>query len=153
MDIVPEWMRNLEEEDVAFIKKLVLASGSLKEVVGQYGVTYPTVRLRLDKLIQRIQINDQAVNEKLDFDTFLCRRQNKWLGLILPAMSFLGSILAIVWMVEYAGEGSASVLVSSIILFFISNFPTLVMFGIYFACRERFSQNHQLNHMNIQDLT
>lgn len=82
MDIVPEWMRNLEEEDVAFIKKFVLASGSLKEVAGQYGVTYPTVRLRLDKLIQKIQINDQAVkepyialikrlavNEKLDFDT------------------------------------------------------------------------------------
>lgn len=54
----------------------------LKEVANQYSVTYPTVRLRLDKLIQKIQINEQdanepyialikrlALNEKLDFDT------------------------------------------------------------------------------------
>ena len=34
-----------------FIKKFLLASGSLKEVAGLYGVTYPTVRLRLDRLI------------------------------------------------------------------------------------------------------
>ena len=31
----------LEDEDVAFIKKFLLASGSLKEVAGLYGVTYP----------------------------------------------------------------------------------------------------------------
>ena len=56
IDIVPEWMRNLEDEDIAFIKKFILASGSLKEIAHQYGVTYPTVRLRLDKLIQKIQL-------------------------------------------------------------------------------------------------
>ena len=82
MELVPDWMANLEEEDVAFIKKFILASGSLKEVAGQYGVTYPTVRLRLDRLIQKIRIGEDvaadpyiatikrlAVNERLDFDT------------------------------------------------------------------------------------
>ena len=82
IEIVPEWMTNLEEEDVVFIKKFLLASGSLKEVATQYGVTYPTVRLRLDRLIQKIQISEDtsnepyialikrlAVNEKIDFDT------------------------------------------------------------------------------------
>ena len=34
IEIVPEWMRNLEEEDVVFLKKFVLASGSLKETDG-----------------------------------------------------------------------------------------------------------------------
>lgn len=53
IEIVPEWMVNLEDEDVVFIKKFLLASGSLKEVARQYGVTYPTVRLRLDRLIQK----------------------------------------------------------------------------------------------------
>lgn len=80
--ILPEWMTNLEEEDLAFIKKFLLASGSLKEIASQYGVTYPTVRLRLDKLIQKIQLSQEAdsepyislvkrlaVNDKLDFDT------------------------------------------------------------------------------------
>ena len=82
MELLPEWMAELEEEDVVFIKKFVLASGSLKEVAGQYGVTYPTVRLRLDRLIQKIRLTEDAaadpyiatikrlaVNEKLDLDT------------------------------------------------------------------------------------
>lgn len=79
---MPEWLASLDEEDVSFIKKFVLASGSLKEVAGIYGVTYPTVRLRLDRLIQKIRLGEQAdeepyialikrlaVNDKLDFDT------------------------------------------------------------------------------------
>ncbi len=82
MELLPEWMAGLEEEDVAFIKKFILASGSLKEVAGQYGVTYPTVRLRLDRLIQKIKLTENtaadpyiatikrlAMNEKLDLDT------------------------------------------------------------------------------------
>lgn len=82
IDIVPEWMRNLDDEDISFIKKFILASGSLKEIAKLYGVTYPTVRLRLDKLIQKIQISEEtanepyialikrlAVDERIDFDT------------------------------------------------------------------------------------
>lgn len=82
IEIVPEWMVNLEDEDVAFIKNFIQASGSLKEVAHQYGVTYPTVRLRLDRLIQKIQISEEtakepyiglikrlAINEKIDFET------------------------------------------------------------------------------------
>ena len=82
IESVPEWMRNLEEEDVVFLKKFVLASGSLKEIASQYGVTYPTVRLRLDRLIQKIKMEENqqedpyillikrmAVNGKMDFET------------------------------------------------------------------------------------
>lgn len=81
ISVVPEWMSELEEEDVAFIRRFLLASGSLKEVAGEYGVSYPTVRLRLDRLIQKIRLADDraadpyvalikrlAVNEKIDFD-------------------------------------------------------------------------------------
>ena len=63
IDVVPEWMINLDDEDVSFIKKFLLASGSLKEIANQYEVTYPTVRLRLDKLIQKIQISEDASAE------------------------------------------------------------------------------------------
>jgi hypothetical protein len=82
VDVLPEWLNNLEEEDISFIKKFLLSSGSLKEVAAIYGVTYPTVRLRLDRLIQKIQISEDnanepyislikrmAVNEKIDFET------------------------------------------------------------------------------------
>ncbi len=82
MQVVPEWMVKLEEEDVSFIKRFLLASGSLKEMAKQYGVSYPTVRLRLDRLIQKIRLSDDgenepyialikrmAIDEKIDYDT------------------------------------------------------------------------------------
>ena len=37
IELVPDWMANLEGEDVAFIRKFILASGSLKEVAGSTG--------------------------------------------------------------------------------------------------------------------
>ncbi|WP_416324417.1 DUF2089 family protein [[Eubacterium] hominis] len=82
MDKLPEWMIQLDEEDVTFIKRFLLASGSLKEIAKEYHVSYPTVRLRLDRLIQKIEMNEQvmeepyiafikklALNDKIDFDT------------------------------------------------------------------------------------
>ena len=82
MTTIPVWMADLEDEDLAFIKKFILSSGSLKEVASLYGVSYPTVRLRLDRLIQKIRLTETAeadpyvslvkrlaVDDKLDFDT------------------------------------------------------------------------------------
>ena len=82
LQVVPEWMADLEDEDITFVKKFLLASGSLKEMARQYGVTYPTVRLRLDRLIQKIKLSEDtenepyivlikqlALNDKLDFET------------------------------------------------------------------------------------
>ena len=36
MDTVPMWMKNLDDEDMIFIKRFLLASGSLKEVAKLY---------------------------------------------------------------------------------------------------------------------
>ncbi|MBP3311575.1 MAG: DUF2089 family protein [Butyricicoccus sp.] len=82
MDNIPTWLSDLADEDLAFIKKFILSSGSLKEVASLYGVSYPTVRLRLDRLIQKIKLSETAeadpyvslvkrlaVDDKLDFDT------------------------------------------------------------------------------------
>ena len=52
------WVDALEEEDLWFIKRFVLASGSMKELASGYGISYPTVRLRLDRLIQKIKLLD-----------------------------------------------------------------------------------------------
>jgi hypothetical protein len=52
------WVQLLEDEDLAFLKRFVLASGSLKELAEAYGISYPTVRLRLDRLIAKIKVYD-----------------------------------------------------------------------------------------------
>ena len=82
MDFIPDWLSALEDEDLVFVKKILLASGSLTEMARQYGVTYPTGRLRLDRLIQKIKMSEStesdpyialvkhlAVDDRLDFDT------------------------------------------------------------------------------------
>ncbi|MGJ0907240.1 DUF2089 family protein [Clostridium botulinum] len=60
---LPNWLSSLDYEDIEFIKKFILTSGSLKEIAKLYEVSYPTVRLRLDKLIQKVEINDKKLNE------------------------------------------------------------------------------------------
>ena len=47
-------LSRLDREDQDFVLKLVLSSGSLKELAGAYGVSYPTVRNRLDTLVVRV---------------------------------------------------------------------------------------------------
>lgn len=63
MDRLPEWLDNLAEEDLAFIKNFVLSSGSLKQMSQLYQVSYPTMRLRLDRLIEKIRLNDNETED------------------------------------------------------------------------------------------
>ncbi|NRA58533.1 MAG: DUF2089 family protein [Phycisphaerales bacterium] len=43
------------EEDRALIIEFVLRSGSLKDLAKHYGVSYPTIRTRLDGVIERLR--------------------------------------------------------------------------------------------------
>lgn len=54
------WLEQLSDEDVSFVKRFVLASGSLKALAKAYGISYPTVRLRLDRLIEKIKVIDDT---------------------------------------------------------------------------------------------
>ncbi|MBD1222153.1 DUF2089 family protein [Virgibacillus halodenitrificans] len=61
---LPGWLLSLENEDLEFIKNFVMKSGSLKEIAKLYEVSYPTVRIKLDRLIEKIRINEAADNEE-----------------------------------------------------------------------------------------
>ena len=62
----PTWTRILNEEDWQFLKRFVLASGSLKDLAAEYDISYPTVRSRLDRLLEKIRAADRPEND----DTF-----------------------------------------------------------------------------------
>ena len=64
------WIDYLADEDLAFLKRFLLASGTLKDVAAQYGISYPTVRLRLDRLIEKVRVID-AGSESGHFETTL----------------------------------------------------------------------------------
>jgi hypothetical protein len=53
------WIEHLSPEDLTFLKRFLLASGTLKELARQYGVSYPTLRLRLDRLIEKVRLIDE----------------------------------------------------------------------------------------------
>ncbi|MEJ1114650.1 DUF2089 family protein [Paenarthrobacter sp. CCNWLY172] len=54
------WMDELSESDLGFIRSMILHSGSLKALASEYGVSYPTVRSRLDKIIEKIQVAEST---------------------------------------------------------------------------------------------
>lgn len=47
-------MAALPREDLDLIVQLVLKSGSLKDLATSYGVSYPTIRARLDRVMERL---------------------------------------------------------------------------------------------------
>ena len=57
-------LAQLSGEDQAFILKLIKASGSLKEMASLYGISYPTVRNRLDSLIEKIELIKNQIKKK-----------------------------------------------------------------------------------------
>ena len=50
---------SLPVEHQRFIEMFVLAGGNLKEIAEQVGVSYPTVRSRLDKIIESLRARDR----------------------------------------------------------------------------------------------
>lgn len=58
-EVAQRWTDQLDDDELGFVKQFVMASGSLKDLAARYGVSYPTVRLRMDRLIQKIEIFDK----------------------------------------------------------------------------------------------
>ena len=61
-------LSRLETEEQRFVELFVLASGSLKQMAELLGVSYPTVRSRLDKLIAHLkeeQKNDEVRKRRI----------------------------------------------------------------------------------------
>lgn len=54
----------LSEEQQSFIELFVLSSGSLKEMADILGVTYPTVRTRLNEIIEALK---KQMKEREDY--------------------------------------------------------------------------------------
>lgn len=57
-------LAQLDDADLEFVLQFVLASGSLKEMARIYGVSYPTIRARLDRVI--MQLRDVASKRPSD---------------------------------------------------------------------------------------
>jgi hypothetical protein len=52
---LPPWAEPLDDDDLQFLRRFLLAGGSLKDLAAGYGVSYPTIRGRLDRLIAKVK--------------------------------------------------------------------------------------------------
>lgn len=84
---------------------------------------------------------------------FLSKKENKFLGLILPAMNFLLSFFAVLAFYAYDPNAQGiQVFVSLAIAMFVANIPTIILLAIYFGVREKIKINHEIEKMSIKDL-
>ncbi|ONI39516.1 hypothetical protein AN639_01605 [Candidatus Epulonipiscium fishelsonii] len=77
---------------------------------------------------------------------FLSKQQNKWLGIILPIITFSFSVLmTIIYLLSFmAGTPIWQVLSVLLLVFVLHNIPTVVLCVIYKVCRKKMSVNIQL---------
>ena len=109
---------------------------------------------------------------------FLSKKKSKWPGLILPGITLFYSLIMVLSLTAFLevttqkistqggvttqsittqvgttqGTTIGQILFEAIFTFLIANIPTYILLGIYFACREKFQKNSQIDKMNIQDL-
>lgn len=91
---------------------------------------------------------------------FLSKKEEKLLGLMLPIINFIYSLLVayrsmriyeehkMYYEESYLRESIGSTLV----LFILVNIPTVIFLITYLICRKNFNRNKELEKMNIQDL-
>lgn len=68
------WLSNFDPEEQSFIKEFLRQSGSLKKLSAHYNSSYPTIRMRLDRIIAKLnQIEKESKDpfEELIFQYFV----------------------------------------------------------------------------------
>ncbi len=54
----------LSDEDLAFVETFLRCRGSIKDVQGALGISYPTVRSKLDTVLKRMGLYEAGEEEK-----------------------------------------------------------------------------------------
>lgn len=87
----------------------------------------------------------------LILEVFLARTRSKILGLILPGLSFIVSLIGVL-NIAAVGQSIMQNIFVLMMTFLMGNIMTVILLVIYFLCRRRMYRQHQLDKMNIQDL-
>ena len=84
---------------------------------------------------------------------FLSKAESKWIGLILPSLTFLCSLLVplglLVMMIYMPGADTILMLLG---LFILGNIPTVILLVVNYVCREKVWKKKEIEKMKIQDL-
>lgn len=83
---------------------------------------------------------------------FLSKSKSKIPGLIIPILFVMFSLISVA-NIGFNSHFTWIDMVGRILMIFVlSNIPTLILLSIYYVIRERSNMNRQLDKMKIQDL-
>ncbi len=73
----------------------------------------------------------------------LAKRENKWLGLVIPVILFVITLVYPLNTIAQAGEITSGMVAQMVLVFLLSNIPTIIVTFIYLACRENIKKKNQ----------
>lgn len=86
---------------------------------------------------------------------YLCKKESKYLGLILPVISLIFALMNVVGVATFTIFDSISKVESYtglFVAFLVANIPTIILVFIYLGIREKKNMKKELDKMNIKDL-
>lgn len=83
---------------------------------------------------------------------YLSKMESKWPGLVLPVLTGILALLSLLGLLGYVPQTNWESVRLALTTLLVQSIPTVILLGIYFACREKRRVNDQLEKMNIQDL-
>ena len=82
-----------------------------------------------------------VVGSVIGLQVYASKQEKRWLGWIIPSISFIGSIGILIAMISYTVSIQLTNVLLNVLailmLFLVINIPTLVLLGIYIAIRDR----------------
>jgi len=88
----------------------------------------------------------------ITLQVFLSKSKSKIPGLIIPILFVMFSLISVA-NIGFSSHFTWIDMVGRILMVFVlSNIPTLILVSIYYVIRERSDMNRQLDKMKIQDL-
>lgn len=83
---------------------------------------------------------------------YLCKKESKYLGLILPVISLIFSLMYVAAIVPFDSFSQVENYMALFIAFLVANIPTIILVFIYLGIREKKNMKKELDKMNIKDL-
>lgn len=84
---------------------------------------------------------------------YFSKMESKWMGLILPGLTLIYSIIVVLNIAEPPVDISISKRIAMVLSAFLtSNIPTIILLAIYAASRQKLKRKSEIEKMNIKDL-
>ena len=84
---------------------------------------------------------------------YFSKMESKWMGLILPGISLIVSIIMVLNIAEPSANISTAHRIAMVLSAFItSNISTIILLAIYAVVRQKLKRKSEIDKMNIKDL-